>query len=74
MILRNDGTVSRLLKDVPLPRMFHAAQTFPDRHIERGEIEKAIFDEIERSGMGERVRPGMRVAITAGTLQPNPMM
>ena len=67
MILRNDGTVSRLLKDVPLPRMFHAAQTFPDRHIERGEIEKAIFDEIDRSGMGERVRPGMRVAITAGS-------
>jgi len=67
MILRNDGTVSRLLKDVPLPRMFHAAQTFPDRHIERGEIEKAIFDEISRSGMGERILPGRRIAITAGS-------
>ncbi|MCR4805168.1 MAG: hypothetical protein K5981_05885, partial [Clostridia bacterium] len=60
MILRNDGTVSRLLKDVPLPRMFRAAQTFPDRHIDREDIEKTIFAEIDRAGMGERVRPGMR--------------
>ena len=67
MILRNDGTVSRLLKDVPLPRMFHAAQTFPDRHIDREDIEKTIFAEIDRAGMGERIRPGMRIAITAGS-------
>lgn len=67
MRIRNDGTVSRLLRDVPLPRMFHAAQTFPDAHIERGDIEKTIFAEIARSGMGERIKPGMRVAITAGS-------
>ncbi len=67
MILRNDGTVSRLLKDVPLPRMFRAAQKFPDAHIEREEIEKTIFDEISRSGMAGRIRPGMRIAITAGS-------
>ncbi len=67
MRIRNDGTVSRLLRDVPLPKMFHAAQKFPDAHIEREDIEKTIFDEITRSGMGERVRPGMRIAITAGS-------
>ena len=67
MRIRNDGTVSRLLRDVPLPGMFHASQRFPDRHIEREDIEKTIFDEIERSGMGERIRPGMRIAITAGS-------
>ena len=67
MILRNDGTVSRLLKDVPLPRMFHAAQKFPDRHIEREDIEKAIFSEIDRAGMGERILPGKRIAVTAGS-------
>jgi len=65
--IRNDGTVSRLLKDVPLPGMFHAAQKFPDAHIEREDIEKTIFDEIKRSGMGERIKPGMRIAITAGS-------
>jgi len=67
MRIRNDGTVSRLLRDVPLPKMFHASQQFPDAHIEREDIEKTIFDEIARSGMGERIRPGMRIAITAGS-------
>ena len=67
MILRNDSTVSRLLRDVPIPRMFLAEQRFPDRHIDREDIEKTIFAEIGRAGMGERVRPGMRIAITAGS-------
>ena len=67
MKIRDDGTVSRLLKDVRLPRMFHAAQRFADTHIKREEIEAAIFHEISRSGMALRIRPGMRVAITAGS-------
>lgn len=67
MRIRNDGTVSRLLKDVALPRMFHAAQKFPDKHIEREDIRRAIFDEIERADVGARVKPGMRIAITAGS-------
>ena len=67
MRIRNDGTVSRLLRDVPLPKMFHAAQAFASGHIGRQDIEKAIFDEIARSGMAARIRPGMRIAITAGS-------
>lgn len=67
MKIRNDGTVSRLLRDVPLPKMFHAEQTFPTRHINREDIEKAIFDEISRSRMGERILPGKQIAITAGS-------
>lgn len=67
MRIRNDGTVSRLLRDVPLPRMFHAAQQFPDAHIDREDIEAAIFNEIDRAGMGERIKPGMQIAITAGS-------
>ena len=67
MKIRDDGTVSRLLKDVRLPRMFHAAQRFADTHITREEIEAAIFHEVRRSGMDLRIRPGMRVAITAGS-------
>ena len=67
MKIRDNGTVSRLLKDVKLPRMFHASQRFADTHIKREEIEGAIFHEISRSGMALRIRPGMRVAITAGS-------
>ncbi|MBQ8093949.1 MAG: DUF2088 domain-containing protein [Clostridia bacterium] len=47
--------------------MFYAEQRFPDSHIEREDIEKTISDEIIRSGMAERIRPGMRIAITAGS-------
>ncbi len=67
MLLRNDGTVSQLLRDVPIPRMFRAAQRFPDAHIERGEIEHAIFSEIDRAHLGERILPGRRIAVTAGS-------
>lgn len=67
MRIRNDGTVSRLLRDVPLPGMFHAAQRFPSAHIEREDIEKAVFDEINRSGMAQRILPGKRIAVTAGS-------
>lgn len=67
MIIRNDGTVSRLLRDVPIPRMFHAAQKFPDAHIEREDIEHTVFDEIARAGVADRVKPGMRIAVTAGS-------
>ncbi len=67
MKIRNDGTVSRLLREVPLPEMFHAAQKFNDAHIEREEIEKTIFEEICAKGMDQRIRPGMRIAITAGS-------
>lgn len=67
MKIRNDGTVSRLLRDVPLPRLFHARQSFPDDHIEREDIEKAIFEAIVAAGLDGSVRPGMRIAITAGS-------
>ena len=67
MRIRSDGTVSRLLRDVALPGMFHASQRFPDRHIEREDIEKTIFEEIRRAGMDKRIRPGMRIAVTAGS-------
>lgn len=67
MRIRNDGMVSQLLRDVRLPKMFHAAQKFPGGHIERQDIEKAVFEEIRRSGMDRRIQPGMRIAITAGS-------
>lgn len=67
MKIRNDGAVSHLLKDVPLPKMFHAAQQFPAAHIWREEIAGAVAEEIRRSGMGERIKPGMQIAVTAGS-------
>lgn len=65
--ISNLGTVSRLLKDVPLPKVFHASQQFPNRHIERTDIQNRIAEAILASGMDERIRPNMRIAITAGS-------
>ena len=67
MLIRNDGTVSALLKDIPIPRMFRAGQKFPDKHIEREEISQAIFEAIAKAQVAERVKPGMQIAITAGS-------
>ena len=70
MRLRNDGTVSGLLKDVPIPPMFHARLSFDRRHIERGDIPRAVFAAIGAAGVADRVRPGMTVAVTAGSRFP----
>ncbi len=67
MLLHDDKTVSALLKDVAIPRMFHASQRFGSAHIDKEEIGGAIRSEILRSGMDARIRPGMRIAITAGS-------
>ena len=67
MRIRNDGTVSRLLRDVPLPTMYHASQHFNSTQSEREDIEKTIFAEIRRRGMDRRIQPGMRIAVTAGS-------
>ena len=67
MRFKNDGTVSRMLRDVPLPKMFRASQQFSSAHIPRNEIEKVVAEELSRSGMVERIKPGMRIAVTAGS-------
>ncbi len=67
MKIRNDGMVSKLLRDVPIPAMFHAAQAFQDAHIRREDIRKTVFHEIQFAGVADKVRPGMRVAVTAGS-------
>lgn len=67
MKIKNNGTVAGLLRDVPVPAMFHAAQTFDKAHLRREDIEETVFREIIHSGMADRIRPGMRVAVTAGS-------
>ena len=59
--------MSRLLRDVPLPRVFHAAQHFPDAHIEREKIPEAVREAILSAHLEERIQLGMRIAITAGS-------
>lgn len=61
------GRVSQLLADTRIPRMFHARQTFPRERILPEEIPAVVKREMRKDGIGARIRPGMTVAITAGS-------
>ena len=65
--IRPGGVVSRLLEPVELPRMFRARQTFPGEHIEPEDIPGEIFAQLSQEPFVSKVRPGMSVAVTAGS-------
>ncbi|MBQ6983171.1 MAG: DUF2088 domain-containing protein [Synergistaceae bacterium] len=67
MNIANGGTVSKLLADVPIPRMFRAKQTFPREVISPEEIPAKILTELSREPFASKVKPGMSIAITAGS-------
>lgn len=59
------GVVSDLVKDVPIPRMVKARQLF-----DRTEIENAYqftLDALNQGAYRGQIRPGMRIAVTAGS-------
>ncbi len=59
------GELEALLKDTAIPKMFRVRQKFPQEHLEdaAGETKKQMMD----SGVLSLVRPGMRIAVTAGS-------
>ena len=61
------GMVSKLLEDVPIPKMFHARQTFDSTHIAREDVPGAILKELGREEIASLLRPGMKIAVTAGS-------
>jgi len=67
MKITRGGTVSALLRDVPIPKMFHASQAFPRPVIPPEQIRETIFRELSQPHIAERIRPGMEIAITAGS-------
>lgn len=61
------GKVSELLQDTRIPKMFHARQDFPRERILPEDIPAAVRQEMEKEEICSRIRPGMRIAITAGS-------
>src|SRR3712207_1561164 len=53
------------LPRAPLPRMARVRQQLPDEHLP--DVAQAVRDALAQGGLAERVRPGQRVAITAGS-------
>lgn len=61
------GSVSRMLRDVEIPKMFYAVQSFHREHIAPEEIPAAVKKELYRPEIAETIQPGMHIAITAGS-------
>lgn len=66
-ITTKHGVVSQLLAPVPIPRMFHARQTFPRPAILPRDIPEAVAAQLGQERFAGRIRPGMVIAITAGS-------
>ena len=60
-------TVNTIVSKTYLPKMFRARQVFPRPALGAERIPGILREELERSGVGSRVRPGMSIAITAGS-------
>lgn len=61
------GSVSALLKDVKIPKMFRAEQKFDPTHIEPADIPAVVNKELSKPEIKSRIKPGMEIAITAGS-------
>ncbi len=61
------GIVSGILAGTPIPRMFHARQTFPRAHLESAQIRAVVATEMAKLGISEKIKSGMRIAVTAGS-------
>lgn len=59
--------ISQLLKDVKIPKMFHAVQEFKKDRLESAQIPAVVHEQLSRPEISEKVKPGMEIAITAGS-------
>ena len=57
--------IQELLKNIPLPRIVKVKQHFPSNEIT--DVAQAVKEQFGKSGVGDTVRPGMRIAVTVGS-------
>ena len=67
MKIKKGGNVSRMLEGIPIPDMFRAEQRFDKSRIEPAEIPSIVRKELSRPEIADTIRPGMSIAITAGS-------
>ncbi len=67
MNIGQGGIVSQLLSGVSIPKMFYAEQKFSRETIKPEDIPAKIFSELSREPFISKIKPGMRIAITAGS-------
>lgn len=59
------GSVNEMLKKIPIPKMVAVRQKFDREKIE--DIPAAVLKEMDRDDVKAKIRPGMSIAITAGS-------
>lgn len=59
------GVIQELLKGVPLPRMVKVRQTFSAPEVKN--LPATLRRELEKPGVGDRIEPGMRIAVAVGS-------
>ena len=62
-----ESIVSGLLEAVPIPRVARVRQRFPDEHIPADRLPEHILALLAKKGVAAGLRPGMKIAITAGS-------
>lgn len=62
-----ESVVSTLLKDVYIPKMFRVKQIFERPRIAPEDIPNFIFKLLNDQKFADQIKPGMRIAITAGS-------
>ena len=62
-----ESIVSGLLEAVPVPRVARVRQRFPDEHIPADRLPEHILGLLAKKGVAAGIRPGMKIAITAGS-------
>lgn len=67
MEVKGGGMVSNLLKDIAIPKMFHAKQTFPREVITPEQIPAVVNQQMGQEQFASLIKPGMNIAITAGS-------
>lgn len=59
--------VSQLVSDVKIPKMFKIKQHFPRPQINIQDIPTIIYQQLSENKFKTKIKPGMRIAITAGS-------
>ena len=65
--MRERQFVADIVSGTKLPKMFRTRQIFPDDKLEVEKIPQIIHDLLSEPKFKDRVKPGMRIAITAGS-------
>jgi len=67
MKLGDTPIIQNLLKDIKIPRMFYAKQTFPRPCIKPEDIPKVVFEELSKPHIAPLIKEHASLAITAGS-------